>query len=125
MSAEEYLENDLTYEHWTRALRDGILLGQRCGDCGHETGAPKAACARCGSRDLETVELPTTGTVYTEPRLSVVPKPFADDDGYQVAVVELGDARVMARIDGTVEIGAEVTLQGMIEANGNLAPVFG
>lgn len=121
MSIEESLQDDLVYDSWTRALRDGILLGQRCDDCGHETGAPKAACARCGSRDLETIELPTTGTVYTETRLSVVPKPFADEDGYQVAVVELGEARVMAQIDGTVEIGAE----GAIEVNGNLAPVFG
>lgn len=125
MSTKEYLKNNLTYDSWTQALRDDILLGQRCGDCGHETGAPKAACARCGSRDPETVELPSTGTVYTETQLSVVPEPFAGKGGYQVAVVELGNARVMARIDGAVEIGTEVTFQGTIEANGNLAPVFG
>jgi len=65
---------ELTYEDWATALRDGTLLGQRCSDCGHVTAAPKAACAHCGSQGLTTTELPTTGEVYTETTLEVVPE---------------------------------------------------
>lgn len=68
--------DELTYSDWVTAIRDGTVLGQHCRDCGHATAAPKAACARCGTRDIETVELPTTGTVYTETRLEVVPEGF-------------------------------------------------
>lgn len=125
MSGGELVDGELTYESWKRALREGVLLGQECADCGHATGAPKAACARCGSRDLEAVELPTTGTVYSETTITVPPRQFTDDDAYQVAIVELDTARVMARIDGTAEIGDEVRLQGTLEADDAPAPVFG
>lgn len=125
MSVDELADGDLTYASWKRALREGVLLGQECADCGHATGAPKAACSRCGSRDLEAVELPTTGTVYSETTITVPPRQFTDDDAYQVAIVELDTARVMARIDGTAEIGDEVRLQGTLEADDAPAPVFG
>ncbi|UHQ95187.1 Zn-ribbon domain-containing OB-fold protein [Haloterrigena alkaliphila] len=124
MSGGELVDGELTYESWKRALREGALIGQECTDCGHATGAPKAACARCGSRDLEAVELPTTGTVYSETTITVPPRQFTDDT-YQVAIIELDTARVMARIDGTAEIGDEVRLQGTLEADDAPAPVFG
>ncbi|WP_226482670.1 Zn-ribbon domain-containing OB-fold protein [Natrinema amylolyticum] len=125
MSADELIDGDLTYASWKRALRDGVLLGQECRDCGHATAAPKAACARCGSRELETVELPATGTVYSETTITVPPRRFSDEDPYQVAIVELDEARVMAHIDGSAEIGDEVRLRGTIEADDAPAPLFG
>ncbi|WP_222912852.1 OB-fold domain-containing protein [Natrinema sp. SYSU A 869] len=100
-------------------------LGQECLECGHATAAPKAAYARCGSRDLETVELPTTGTVYTVTTITVPPRQFSGEDSYQVAIVELNEARVMAHIDGEAEIGDEVRLRGTIEADDAPAPLFG
>ncbi|WP_226008162.1 Zn-ribbon domain-containing OB-fold protein [Natrinema salinisoli] len=125
MSADELVDGDLTYASWKRSLRDGVLLGQECRDCRHATAAPKAACAHCGSRELEAVELPTTGVVYSETTITVPPRQFSDDDPYQVAIVELDEARVMAHIDGSVEIGDEVRLQGSIEADDEPAPLFG
>lgn len=113
--------DELTYSDWVTAIRDGTVLGQHCRDCGHATAAPKAACARCGTRDIETVELPTTGTVYTETRLEVVPEGF--DGPYHVALVELDDARVMVHVPEPVEIGQTVELAGTIENEG-VAPVF-
>ena len=121
---ESYLDDgELTYRGWARALEDEVLLGQHCTDCSHATAAPKAACARCGGRDLAAVQLPTEGEVYAETTIGVPPAGF--DDSYQVALVSLGDARVLARIDGEVTIGDRVTLQDVIESDGRPAPVFG
>ncbi len=119
---DEAAENRLTYGEWTEALRDGTLLGQRCEDCGHVTGAPKAACARCGSRTLATTELPTAGEVYTETTLEVVPEDF--DGPYQVALVTLGEARVMAHVPEGVDIGETVELTETVDDAGSVAPVF-
>lgn len=103
---------NLTHERWNEAVRKGELLGQRCPDCGATQGTPKAACPHCGSRELETTELPTSGTVYTETTINVPPVGL-DERGYQVAIVRLGDARVMGRlVDQDVEIGDRVVLSG-------------
>lgn len=114
--------DELTHEDWTAALREGTLLGQRCNDCEHVTAAPKAACARCGSRDLEADELPTTGEIYTETRLEVVPEGF--DGPHHVVLVEVDEARVMAHVPKSVEIGQTVELTDTIEDDGGVAPVF-
>lgn len=106
---------DLTHEAWNEAVRDGTLLGQRCSDCDAMQGTPKAACPHCGSTDLETVELPTSGTVYTETTINVPPL-GVDKRGYQVAVVQLGDAQVMGRLeDEDVTIDDRVALSGYDE----------
>lgn len=125
MSETRELPETLRYDDWARAVTEGRLLGQACPDCGHVAGAPKGACAQCGSRDVETVELPTTGEVYTETTVHVPPVQF-EERGYQVALVQLGDARVMVRIEGDhVDIGEEVTLSDYTdEDDGHPAPVF-
>ena len=122
LPTDETADTRLTYGEWEDALRDGTLLGQRCGNCGHVTGAPKAACARCGSRVLTTTELPTAGEVYTETTLEVVPEDF--DGPYQVALVTLGDARLMAHVPEAIDIGHTVELAGTIDDDGSVAPVF-
>lgn len=124
---KEYVTGErLDYDDWRNALFDEVLLGQECDDCGRVTGAPKAACAYCGNRDLEVVELPTEGEIFSETTIAVSPEGY--DDGYQVALIQLGGARILARVDdGTqVEIGQEVELVDVMEApDGKPAPVFG
>lgn len=123
-SVADYLDDgDLTNAGWTAALRDGTLLGQHCTECGHATAAPKAACARCGSRDIGVVQLPTEGEIYAETTVAVAPAGL--EAPYQVAVVSLGEARVLARIDGEVSIGDTVELGDVVEGEGGPAPVFG
>lgn len=120
---ETYLESGaLTTAAWRRALRDGVLLSQRCPDCGHVTGAPRAACARCGARDLAVETLPTVGEVYTQTTIAVTPAAF--EGPYRVGVVQLGDARVLGRIPDDAAIGDEVSLTGVFEADDRVAPQF-
>jgi hypothetical protein len=122
---ESDLPERLTHRTWSGALRSGRLLGQACGDCGHVAGAPKAACAHCGSRTLETVELPTTGEVYTETTVMVPPE-GVEERGYQVAIVQVGEARVMGRVNGDgVAIGDELRLAGYVTGQGGApGPLF-
>ena len=123
------LPESLTYGEWSRALKEGRLLGQACGECAHVLGTPKGACPHCGSRDVETVELPATGEVYTETTV-MVPPVGVEERGYQVAVVQVGEARVMGRIDAgeedsRVDIGDEVHLTGYVTGEGDdPAPLF-
>jgi uncharacterized OB-fold protein len=119
------LPESLSYHDWAAAVREDRLLGQECGDCGHVSGVPSGACQECGARDLTTVELPTTGEVYTETTINVPPEQF-EERGYQVAVVDLGDARVMVRIEGDhVDIGGDVALSGHIDTDDDHpAPTF-
>lgn len=119
------MSDRLTHSEWTDAVRDGELLGQSCGDCDATQGTPKAACPHCGSRDLETVELPSTGEVYTETTINVPPS-TVEERGYQVAVVQLGGARVLGRlVDQDVEIGDTVGVSGFDEDDeGYVTPRF-
>jgi len=113
----------LDADGWRAALEDDRLLGQACPDCEHVTATPKAACARCGSRDLDLVELPEEGTVYSATRIEVAPEGF--EAPYTVALVAVGDARVTARVDADVEIGDEVRFRGATESVEGPAPTFG
>ena len=127
MSAQDDIElpETLSYHDWAAAVREGQLLGQSCNDCDHVGGVPSGACQECGGRDLTTVELPTTGTVYTETTINVPPEGF-QERGYQGVVVDLGDARVMARIVGEhVDISDDVSLSGFIDTDDDHpAPTF-
>lgn len=114
---------DPSAAQWREALRDGRLLGQHCPDCGHETAAPKAACAQCGSQAVERVDLPTEGEVYARTRIEVAPAAY--EGPYDVGLVSVGDARVLARLDGHFEIGDAVSLQDVFEGEHGPAPVFG
>lgn len=119
------MSDRLTHGEWSSAVEDGELLGQTCSDCGKTQGTPKAACPECGSRAVETVDLPSDGVVYTETTINVPPLGI-EERGYQVVVVDLGEARVMGRLsDGEVEIGDPVELSGFTEDDdGYVAPTF-
>ncbi|MDZ7688301.1 MAG: zinc ribbon domain-containing protein [Halobacteriales archaeon] len=115
-------ETELTYADWAEALREGELVGQECDDCGNVTSTPKAACTDCGSRALSRVTLPEEGTVYTETTVAVAPEGF--EGGYKVGVVDLGEARVLGRLDDEAEIGDVVAFADVFEHEGEPAPVF-
>ncbi|RRJ27687.1 hypothetical protein EIK79_17450 [Halocatena pleomorpha] len=115
------------YEAWADALRSERVLGVSCSDCGATYGTPISVCHDCGSQDLELVDLPTDGTLYSVTRVAVPPTGF--EGPYHVGIVQLGAARVTARIETAAEdnpeIGDPVVLSGVMEADdGHPAPVF-
>ena len=124
-AVEDALKEDrLDHERWAEAVTEGTILGLRCEDCGYVTATPKAACVRCGSHSVAATELPDTGPVYTKTTVEVAPTEHGS--GYQVALVELGDARLLGRVaDGDrVKVGDEVGLCGTREYAGDTTAVF-
>lgn len=123
-SIESFVSEDgtLTATGWADALRAGRLLGQACERCDHVTAAPKAACAECGSRSLQVVDLPTEGEVYSETTIEVAPEGF--DAPYTIVIVTVGDARVLGRTEESVSIGDTVELRDVLEAENFVSPIF-
>ena len=112
----------LSYDDWAEAVRDGELVGLECDDCGNVTGAPKAACTDCGSRSVSRVSLPDEGVVYSETTIAVAPEGL--EGGYKVGVVEVGETRVLGRLDDDAEIGDEVEFVDVFVEEDGPAPLF-
>lgn len=114
----------LTHDVWAEGLESGTPKGLACSACGYVSGTPKAACVRCGSREVSVTDLPTTGRVYSKSTIEVAPK--RQGSGYQIALIDLGEARLLGRIaDGErVAIDDEVELCGTYEYEGDLVAVF-
>lgn len=129
MSANMNETVSVGYEVWADALRSGRVLGVTCPNCGATYGTPISVCHDCGGRDLEPVDLPAEGTLYSVTRIEVAPTGF--EGPYHIGIVQLGDARITARIetggeDIVPQIEDPVVLSGVIETdeNGLPAPVF-
>lgn len=124
MSPSDAVETDdsLTYAEWRNHLESGALVGLECRSCGHITATPKRACGDCGGRDLEPHHLAQSGEVHSETTITV--PPVGVEGPYQVGIVDLDDAHLLARIEGGVEIGDAVEFAGTIEIDGMPAPVF-
>ena len=112
----------LSHAEWADALREGDLLGVTCADCGRTYATPFRVCDECESRDLETTTLPREGEVYSETTIKVAPRAF--EAPYQVGMVAVDGAKVMARLEGEAAIGDRVVFDDVQEVDGDTAPVF-
>ena len=91
--------DDLTQPFWD-AARDGRLTAPRCTNCGTFRLPPPPICFVCRHREVEWVDLPGTGTVYS---FTIVRHPLArmlqPVVPYAAGIVEL---------DGTQGAGARM-----------------
>jgi len=82
------------------------LLGSRCRNCGTATFPVAKSCMACSSQDMETIELPSRGTLWTWTVQQFMPKsPYNSGETpetfkpYGVGYVELpGGVRVEGRL---------------------------
>lgn len=79
---------------WSRPFWDGTrqgkLLIQKCGSCGHHIFYPRLSCPSCFSENLDWVEASGRGTVYSYTVVhSNAPSAFVPDVPYVVAVIRL------------------------------------
>jgi uncharacterized OB-fold protein len=87
------------------SLEPPRLAGSRCTSCGTVAFPPQAGCARCSGDDVDIVELPDRGTLWTFTAQDYEPKaPYrAPDTGFEpygVGYVDLGDVIVEGRLVG-------------------------
>ena len=112
----------LTHEEWIDSLHKGDLLGVTCTECKTTYGTPFVVCNECGNRDLQTTVLSTEGKVYSETMIRV--PPAGTEGSYQVGIVQLDSARVMARFIDNVSIDDSVIFDDTFEINGDAVPAF-
>ncbi|WP_424009304.1 Zn-ribbon domain-containing OB-fold protein [Haloferax denitrificans] len=103
-------------------LRDGRFTTTECRECGELHFPPRIVCPECTSDDLEYVDLPHEGEMYsfTEVRgTSAIG--MNDDTPFVAGVVDLGPVRLSARVDDAsyedLEIGSKVQLK-IVEIDG-------
>ena len=88
---------DAGFDEWIDALEADEAYYLACPD-GHGSLPPRRICPTCGSTDLTTTELPTTGTVETV-TITHVPTPaFADDAPYATAIADFGPVRLTGAV---------------------------
>ncbi len=79
------------------------LIGSRCGACGETRFPVQGSCARCAGTEMETVDLPTNGTLWSWTVQGFLPKnpPYAgretalDFVPYGVGYVDLPGACIV------------------------------
>jgi uncharacterized OB-fold protein len=85
---------------------DPKLLGGRCADCGAVAFPVPPSCSRCAGQAIDTVELPSTGTLWTwtiqgfppkSPPYLLVETPLTFKP-YGVGYIDLGEVKVEARL---------------------------
>jgi len=86
------------------------LLASRCSVCGHVTYPPKMRCPVCGSRELREESLPREGEVLSYTIIRVPAKGFEDFTPLIIALIKLGDAKVLAEV---VDVKPEEVSVGM------------
>ena len=106
------------------ALSDGRLISTHCRQCGRVSFPPKAHCRSCWSEDIEWIDLPSTGVLYSFTRVHVVPRAFLSDALYDIGIVDLSNGvRFMCRLlelKSDTEIGSAVRMVSAIYDDGAL-----
>ena len=114
-----HLATDRYSEPFWEATKSHRLTVQHCTDCGKLRLPPSAFCAVCQSSNLDWVEAPGTGTIYSFTIITLPPFPEAAEHlPYVPAIIELDGmpgVRLISAIIGAaledVRIGAPVALE--------------
>lgn len=78
--------------------KDGTLIGFRCAN-EHTFASPVRRCPKCGSNEIDEVELPKRGTVVTFTIQNVASEEFMNETPFAWAVIDLEDG---SRVTGWV-----------------------
>jgi len=93
-------------------MSESALTVVECKDCGKVLAPPKYMCSECGGSILENIKIGGGGTVYSFTRIVVPPVGFEEEVPYDVALIELPELILTARIlpsdEKEIEIGSPV-----------------
>ena len=106
------------------ALSDGRLISTHCRQCGRVSFPPKPLCRSCWSEDIDWIDLPPNGTLYSLTRVHVVPRAFLSDALYDIGIVDLPNGvRLMCRLldaGPDTQVGSAVRMVSAIYDDGPL-----
>ena len=79
---------------------DPYLLGSRCAACGRLQFPTATSCPACGNGEIETVRLPSDGTLWGWTAVTAPPPGYLGEVPFGFGVVELTDGlRIITRIE--------------------------
>ncbi|MFP3952359.1 MAG: Zn-ribbon domain-containing OB-fold protein [Candidatus Bathyarchaeia archaeon] len=79
----------MTVKNFKEALKDNMLMGSSCRECGRVDVPPRPVCPSCRSHRLEWVEMSGKGELVAVTEVSVPLTRFADQCPYSVGIVKL------------------------------------
>jgi len=106
----------------------GVLYGTRCPKCGAKYFPPRPDCSRCGSSDLEWIEVSREGRLLAHAVVNIKPESYQRCEDYTVGIAEMDDGfKVLAwiRCDDPKKLrrGARVRLE-IAKIGGNDIPFY-
>ncbi len=113
----------LTFKEYDTALREGRLLGLKCG-CGDVLCPPRAICPRCGNADLAVAQLSGKGKIASFTTLFVAAEGRDKELPYAMALVALEEGPyLIGRIDTSCPDKLDMSIIGKSVTTGH--GVFG
>ncbi|MFB6490997.1 MAG: Zn-ribbon domain-containing OB-fold protein [Thermoproteus sp. AZ2] len=92
------MEHESVPLYWRNIPAYYRLVARRCKRCGEVYFPPVLKCPRCGSNELEDVELPQEGELVEFTVLRSVPTDFLKQKPVILGLVKLGPAKVLGQI---------------------------
>ncbi len=86
-------------ERYYKALEEGVIYGVECRMCGWKYHPPTSICHRCGSKELEWVEIKGVGRLITYTEINVKPQTHSHYKDYIVAVAEFDGFKVVGHLN--------------------------
>ena len=91
------------------------LEASKCKGCGKVNFPPRLVCAKCKSREFETIKISDEGKILTYTVIRVGSDVFSRETPYAIAIIETNDnVKLMAMVADTkvedVKIGSKVKL---------------
>ncbi|MFF4776627.1 Zn-ribbon domain-containing OB-fold protein [Microtetraspora fusca] len=119
-----YYGDPLSRAFWDGA-RNGVLVLQRCADCGRWQHYPRPLCLGCESTSLESVPASGSGTIYSCTTVRISARPDLEPP-YIAAIVELDEGpRMLTNVAGdTARIGDRVRIGWRHRTDAPPLPIF-
>ena len=85
------MQYKLTFREYSEALKENKLLGLKCHNCDTVTAPPRMVCRKCGSSEMEIIELTGNGKNQTFTVINIPAEGREEECPYIVVLVELDE----------------------------------
>ncbi len=98
-------------------LEQGKVMATRCKGCGNLSFPPKMDCTKCGTEEVEWVEVKEPGTISTFTTVFYGPAGFEKETPYTIAIADFPEGvQMMGHIDKSlatenVKVGMKVKVR--------------